>query len=209
MLGCQPGAADDDPGPDAELASFAQDLSNVGGEKSGAEGQPIEPWPTSSVSYAFDGMHPDLDEPTFRSEVRAALDEWTWATEGRRTFHEIADPHDAQIVLGFRAADHAGAGNCKDSFSRGLLTIAHAYTFESTCLAGTIHLNQDLTWVMDGSNRKGTYDVRYAVLHEVGHILGLSHVNEPGHIMYANYVGVVRKLTQEESQAVIAVLDGK
>jgi len=154
-------------------------------------------------------MHPDLDEATYRNEVRAALDEWTRATDSRRIFHGIDDPRQAQVVFGFRRADHMGTAKCEDAFSGGKLTIAHAFTFESTCLAGIIHLNQDLKWVMDGSNRKGTYDVRYAVLHEVGHILGLNHVNTPGNIMYADYVGVVRKLTDEESLAVIAVLDGK
>lgn len=186
-------------------ASFVHDLSSVRGQDVGA----IEPWPTEHVSYAIESLHPSLDEAMFRAEVRAALDEWSRVIDERRMFYEVDDPRSAQLVIGFRTSAHdVTLAGCPDKFTQGVRTIAHVFTYESECLAGIVHLNSDLTWVMDGSNRKGNYDVRYAILHEVGHLLGLEHTYEPGHIMFPEYIGVVRKLRNEEGQDVLDLLDG-
>jgi hypothetical protein len=42
-------------------------------------------------------------------------------------------------------------------------------------------------------------------MHEVGHLLGLPHTATPGHIMFHEYVGVVRRLTDAEGDAIAAI----
>lgn len=188
-----------------DVPSFAHDLSAV----SGGKGSPdIVPWPKGLITYAFDELNPSLPEGRFRLEVQAGFDEWSRVTENRVLFIEVAEPRSAQLVVGFRSGNHNGSESCLDQFSSPSQTIAHVFTYNRLCLAGAIHLNLDLAWVVDGSNIKGTYDVRYAILHEVGHVLGLGHIDEPGHIMHTEYIGVVRKLTEQEGQDAIAVLDG-
>lgn len=155
-------------------------------------------------TFAVDPTGAPIPHDTFRVEVRAALTEWARATELRRQFYEVDDPLTAQFVFAFRTPDHRET--CDKGFTHADNTIAHAFTGASSCLAGVVHLNAGIEWYTDGSNRFGTYDVRSAILHEVGHLLGLPHFATPGHIMFHEYVGVVRRLTDEEGNDAIDVI---
>lgn len=184
-------------------ASYAHDLSEIG--QSGAQVD-IEPWKWTVISYAVvPGNDDPLDREAFRAELRAALDEWSRVTEFKRQFYEEDDANSAQFIFAFKAPYHSET--CDDGFTDGETTIAHAFTSNSPCLAGVVHLNAGLEWYTDGSNRFGTYDLRSALLHETGHLLGLPHIDTPGHIMYPEYVGVVRRLTDQEGADAIQVID--
>lgn len=183
-------------------ASYAHDLAHAGQ----GDGQvDIIPWRFAVISYAVvAGRSDPIDHDTFRAEVRAALDEWTRVTDLERQFYEVDDAN-AQFVFAFGAQDHTEA--CDEGFTSAANTIAHAFTSDSPCMAGVVHLNAGLEWYTDGSNRFGTYDVRSAILHETGHLLGLPHAETPGHIMFHEYVGVVRRLTDAEGADAIRVIE--
>lgn len=185
-------------------ASYAHDLSHKGE----AGGQvDIVPWEFSEISYAvIAGDGDPIDRDTFRAEVRAALDEWTRVTALSRQFYEAEGVEAAQFVFSFEAPAHAEG--CDAGFTHPENTIAHAFTGDSRCMAGVVHFNAGLEWYADGSNRFGTYDVRSAVLHETGHLLGLPHFATPGHIMFHEYVGVVRRLTEAEGGDALCVIEG-
>lgn len=184
-------------------ASYAHDLSH-GNLAQSSEPINIVPWGSMVISYAVDADGAPVDRDTFRAEVRAALDEWSRVTEQRRQFYEVEDPLTAQFVFAFRTRDHRET--CDEGFTNADNTIAHAFTSDSKCLAGVVHLNAGLEWYTDGSNRFGTYDVRSALLHETGHLIGLGHFETPGHIMFHEYVGVVRRLTDAEGDDAIGVI---
>ncbi len=201
--GLEPSLDIEEPAP----ASFAHDLRTAGGE--GSAEKRLVPWPGGTISYAVEDIPAHIDEGAFRTEVLAAFDEWERVTQGHVVFDRQEDTPGAQILIGFRRGTHVGNASCADEFTNPVGTIAHVFTYEQDCLAGVIHLNQDLDWVMNGNNERGKYDVRYAILHEVGHLLGLGHIPEPGHIMYPEYVGVVRKLTEAEGLDAIAAIEGE
>lgn len=184
-------------------ASYAHDLSHGNLAQSGGPVD-IVPWDSTIISYAVDSDGAPIDRDTFRAEVRAALDEWTRVTEQKRQFSEVEDPFTAQFLFAFRTRDHRE--NCDKGFTNESNTIAHAFTSDSKCLAGVVHLNAGLEWHADGSNRFGTYDVRSAILHETGHLIGLGHYETPGHIMFHEYVGVVRRLTDAEGADALEVI---
>ncbi len=161
--------------------------------------------PSDRLVFFIDEPPQGLDPNAYYAEVRAAFAEWQRVSDGAVTFSEGVSPSSAHVVVGMRSANHAQ--ECDDGFSAST-TLAHAFTHDNGCLAGTIHLNEDVAWVMNGSNRAGTYDLQAVVLHEVGHLLGLPHINDPGHVMNEQYQGVIRRLTEAEAEDLLAVLDG-
>jgi hypothetical protein len=187
------------------LASFAHDLNDLSDPLAARNDRAITPWPSAQISYAVEPLPGFIDHGHFHLELRRGLDEWERATLHRRVFFRIENVRDAQLVFGFQSPDHHDS--CDRGFSTRAHTIAHAFTFDVPCKAGVVHLNAHLRWVLNGSHRKGTYDVRYAVMHEVGHLLGLGHIDEPGHIMHPEYGGVFRQLSNKESADVLEALE--
>lgn len=183
--------------------SFAHDLNNLQ-QAAGSAGSTITPLPISEVSTWL-GPAPDyLSEPLWRAEVRAGLDQWEWASQGRRTFHEVSVRSEAVLVLEFQDSEHSDS--CDAGFSD--TSLAHAFTWDSPCKAGVVHLNLDRRWVLNQSAEEESYDVRYVVMHEVGHVLGLGHDDGPGKVMSTEYAGPIHQLDQIEVAALEAVLSG-
>ncbi|MFH1465124.1 MAG: matrixin family metalloprotease [Pseudomonadota bacterium] len=188
-----------------DAPNFAHDVNNTAENASVAEDEiSILPIPLAEISYYLEEVPQELNDEVFAAEVKEALNQWEWATDGRRIFYQVASSSGADLVIGFRAAKHEEG--CDKGFS-SMSTIAHVFTYDNGCMAGIMHLNRDLTWTMNGSSRSGTIDVRTAVMHELGHVLGLAHVNEPGHIMYPYYQGVFRGLSELDSSDIQEVLD--
>lgn len=143
---------------------------------------------------------PNLAERVWVAEVVAALRTWEDAFGeaglGGRRFVRVNRRESARIVIGFRAADHVD--DCDVGFSRPDATLGHAFEYAHACLAGEIHLNAGLIWVLNGASRGGVYDVRTVVVHELGHLLGLGHVDRADHVMSPAYGGPRRGLEAEE-----------
>lgn len=155
---------------------------------------------------------PTLAEQVWVAEVAAALRTWEHAFVeaglGARRFVRVNRREDARVVIGFRAADHAD--DCDIGFSRPDDTLGHAFEYAHACLAGEIHLNAGLTWVLNGATREGVYDVRTVVVHELGHLLGLGHVDRADHVMSPAYSGPRRGLAEDEISLLRArVMDEK
>ena len=58
-----------------------------------------------------------------------------------------------------------------------------------------IALNTSFTWATDGTNH---YDIETVMLHENGHVLGLSHSSYSQAVMYTSYHGVLRVLHSDD-----------
>lgn len=229
--GCAPGGATDpaappgaDPprvdGPDATLP-LANDLNNsVHGGFSEPDpvlasistiptdpndpmsrlGVYIEPLP-DEPGGASPGLRPDL----WMREALAGCQAWEHAlvaigSDDMRRFVRVDERDAAHIVIGFRPPDHRD--DCDIGYSDPEATLGHAFEYAHECLAGEIHLNAGLTWVVNGSDAEGVYDVRTVVMHEVGHLLGLGHADAPSHIMHPGYPGPRRSLDATEASDV-------
>ncbi len=209
LVGCQPSGSSENrviPVVTPTAPSYAADLNNVkGGAVSATIG--IEPLPGEQLGYFIEPPPDGLLEPgLWRAEVAAALGEWSRAIEagtgsGERglEFVEVFSQAEAAVVIGFRDGDHEDG--CDAGFS-SVSTMAHAFTYRNGCLAGTIHLNSDLIWVLNAATRDEVFDVRSVILHEVGHLLGLDHIDDPSSIMNAAYEGPIRQVTPVEARLV-------
>ncbi|MBA0652485.1 hypothetical protein Goklo_019744 [Gossypium klotzschianum] len=88
-----------------------------------------------------------------------------------------ANPSD--IVMGFHRRSHGdnfpfdGPGN----------VLAHAFAPRD----GRLHYDADENWSTSNAIRQNQIDLESVAIHEIGHILGLGHSEDPNAIMYAYF----------------------
>jgi len=145
------------------------------------------------------------DDQAFAA-IRAAVQ--TWSVPGQvpngPTFQEVSPSSDPDIVigwvqtdtdLGFTAGDYAHADfppNCHASFTHPP--------------PSPLHLNdRDFTWSV--APTPGDADVQSVVLHEFGHLLGMSHSSNPNSVMSPILLLGDQKLvlTDDDLQALLAL----
>ena len=67
--------------------------------------------------------------------------------------------------------------------------------------AGHLHFDDDESWSSDGTG----IDLETVALHEIGHLLGIMHSNDPTAIMYATYTVENRFLSSDDIAAIHAL----
>jgi hypothetical protein len=144
------------------------------------------------LSYSYSNLFdPLLGGGLTRRELEQATEEafGLWSLYAPLHFHERSDsgppPSDAEydqrghpsIRIGYHAQEEG-------------TTLAHAFlpiAVEWSGLAGDIHLNPDLPWAV--GNGPGTIDVLEVMAHEIGHALGVLHLDSAMAIMGALHGG--------------------
>lgn len=113
-----------------------------------------------------------VDGATLRGLVQAAAD--AWSADGSVRFRPAADDEPADVTLSWhRAADDP----CR-LFGYGV-GVAHT----GPVGPGTfVHLDAARTWPAAGADAHGT--LASAVAHELGHVLGLDHAEDPDTLMH-------------------------
>lgn len=152
----------------------------------------------ASVSYAFateslrfDGarncselapvdalLGEDLSLETLTREAAAAFRVWERAAG--LSFHEVEDVHDADIVIGAqgqpRGRAFANVSYAPES-EEGVRTIDQAL----------VCFNPDHKWKVGFNGNEEVYDIRYTLIHEIGHAIGLDHPGPSGQVMAFRY----------------------
>lgn len=120
----------------------------------------------------------DLPFKTLARETAAAFRVWEHAADV--TFHQVADARDADIVLGAQGQPRmrAFANVSYDSEEKaGVRTIKKAL----------VCLNPNQKWKVGFDGNKDVYDIRYTLIHEIGHAIGLDHPGPSGQVMGFRY----------------------
>lgn len=115
---------------------------------------------------------------TLAKEAAAAFRVWERAAD--LSFHQVDDIGEADIVLGaqgqpgMRALANVSYGPDEQD---GVRTIEKAL----------VCLNPDYQWKVGFGGDQDIYDIRYTLVHEIGHAIGLDHPGPAGQVMGFRY----------------------
>lgn len=152
----------------------------------------------ASVSYAFAGkslrfdntrnctdlasietlFEQNLSMETLSRETAAAFRVWERAAG--LTFHEVSDTRDADIVLGVQGKPRG----------RAFANVSYGPDAEDGVRAieqALVCLNPEHRWKVGFDGDEDIYDIRYTLVHEIGHAIGLDHPGPSGQVMAFRY----------------------
>ena len=135
----------------------------------------------NDLTFAFLNGTPDLAGGREQDIVRQAFQAWEGVANLR--FSEVQPNENPDFRIAWRSGNH-GDG---DGFDGAGNVLAHAF-FPPPCggpNAGDMHFDEAETWIDDPTGT-GILLLQVAI-HEIGHLLGLSHSQDQSAIMFAFY----------------------
>lgn len=159
----------------------------------------------ASISYAFanEPMHFDdarncgdlvpmtvlsgqsLPVETLEQETAAAFQVWEQAAN--LSFYQVDDPREADIVLGAQGKP-VGTAFANVTYLSGLHDNVRLIDQALVCL------NPEQKWKVGFDGNKEVYDLRYTLIHEIGHAIGLDHPGPEGQLMGFRYTEAFAEL---------------
>lgn len=153
---------------------------------------------SASVSYAFareslrfddaincrdlepmDSLGGDqISMETLARETEAAFRVWERAAG--LTFHKVDDVRDADIILGVQGQPR-GRAFANVSYASEPVEGVRAIEQSLVCL------NPEHQWKVGFDGDENVYDIRYTLIHEIGHTIGLDHPGPSGQVMAFRY----------------------
>jgi hypothetical protein len=177
--------------PSSEVSYRYDSLPEAGDEdRTVAEYRAISQWGKFNMSFHFVNGTDRLSDERERDLVRAAFQ--LWADQTPLRFDEVADPAQADILVGWASGEH-GDG---DPFDGPGDVLAHAsYPNPYSDRQVILHFDNDERWVDSTSQN---VDLLTVAAHEIGHNLGLDHSNDPNSLMFPSYSGPHRFLSADD-----------
>lgn len=120
----------------------------------------------------------DLPLETLRLETAAAFRVWERAAD--LSFHEVANARDADIIIGAQGQPRSRAF-ANVSYRPGEREGVRAIDQSLVCL------NPEEKWKVGFGGDTDIYDIRYTLIHEIGHAIGLDHPGPSGQVMGFRY----------------------
>jgi hypothetical protein len=138
----------------------------------------------------------DIPASTFDAEVHAAFALWSAAASIR--FEPAEDTGSADILIGAQAEPRGRAFTNVEYDASGTTDIRRL-------TRSLICLNPDERWKTGFDGNLGVYDLRYALLHEIGHAIGLDHPAIASQLMDFRYLERFRSPQKGDVEGVVAL----
>lgn len=119
-----------------------------------------------------------LSIETLKQEAAAAFRVWEHAAG--LSFHEVREARDADIILGAQGQP-VGRAFANVSYTPDSQDGVRAIKRAVVCL------NPDRQWKVGFDGNEDVYDIRYTLVHEIGHAIGLDHPGPAGQVMGFHY----------------------
>lgn len=179
---------------DAVTRPYLDDV--VGKEKRQGFAAEANKWPTAHLTWKLDHYSSRADLRGKRTEVENALEKAmnTWAKVSKLRFTKTTGSK-ADITIGF----YTGAHGDNAAFDGKGGVLAHAYEPQW----GMLHFDDQEPW--STTVQSGRTNLTSVAVHELGHVLGLSHSADRKSIMYPYYMGPKATLGQEDIQRIQAL----
>ncbi len=132
---------------------------------------------------AFSGQ--GISSETLAHEAAAAFR--VWERVSGLSFHEVADAQAADIVIGAQGQPR-GWAFANVSRVPGPDTEVRAIEQSLVCL------NPEQEWKVGFDGNEDIYDIRYTLIHEIGHAIGLDHPGPSGQVMAFRYTEAFNEL---------------
>lgn len=158
---------------------------------------------TTNLTYAFTNSTSDLTINRQQEILREAFN--TWAAVTPITFTEVGPSNDPTFPIAFHRGDHGDGSAFDDGGSIQGNVLAHAF-FPPPCggiHSGAIHFDESEIWTDVAA--PGKIRLLNVAIHEIGHLLGLSHSNVNDAIMFAFYDDDVDSLRNDDINGVQAL----
>lgn len=136
---------------------------------------------------------------SFRDEVKFAFGEWSRVAD--IVFRRVSDATEADIVIGAQ----------KTPRGRAYSNVAYASRNEkgtTRISKSLICLNPAMKWKQGFDGDLDVYDLRYTLIHEIGHAIGLDHPGPHGQLMSFSYQEDFRKLQAGDIAGAAALYGG-
>jgi len=142
-------------------------------------------WEKNPLSYRILNATPDLPADRQRAILREAFSRWSAVCA--LVFREAQGNEAPDLSIAFHRGSHGDGEAFDDRGGPDGNTLAHAFfpPPRGGPWAGSLHFDEFEMWKdQPGGEGIRLYNV---VLHEIGHLLGLAHSQDPQAIMYAYY----------------------
>jgi len=104
----------------------------------------------------------------------------TWERVANLSFHQVDDARDADIVIGAQA----------QPVGRAFANVAYAPGPQGNVRLieqALVCMNPEREWKVGFDGDTDVYDIRYTLIHEIGHAVGLDHPGAEGQVMGFRY----------------------
>jgi hypothetical protein len=133
-----------------------------------------------------------IDRAAFDREIDAAFA--AWSAVANISFRRVVDPAQADIVIGAGSEGRGRAFTNVATLTPSVQSAPAAAQASYSAVGGPgvigrslICLNPEQPWKIGFDGNLEVYDIRYALMHEIGHAIGLDHPDAPNTLMDFQY----------------------
>jgi predicted Zn-dependent protease len=138
----------------------------------------------------------NIDKSQYEAEAAKAFDAWSSVADIE--FRQVSDPAAADILIGAQVKP-VGRAFTNVSYTRAAASAVSPLEKSLICL------NPEQPWKVGFDGDLNVYDLRYTLVHEIGHAIGLDHPGSDSAVMSYRYEERFATLQPGDIRGVIAL----